>query len=84
MSPPRKDPITNQDKNNLGIQKYQCLPPQVPTFPTIFKSLINEAKDDNPEITDTSFTDKDDTPLTNQDHLIENVKTTKNTKNDDE
>ena len=32
-SPPRKDPITNQDKNSLWLQKYQCLPPHVPLFP---------------------------------------------------
>ena len=32
MSSPRKDPITNQDKNTLGLQKYQLLPPHVPPF----------------------------------------------------
>ena len=36
-SPPRKDPITNQDKNTLGIEKYQSLPPHVPKFPPGFK-----------------------------------------------
>ena len=30
MSPPRKDPIPNKDKNNLDLQKYQSLPPHVP------------------------------------------------------
>ena len=34
---PRKDPIPNQYKNNLGLQKYQCLPPHVPQFSTGFK-----------------------------------------------
>ena len=32
MSPPRKDPIPNQDINNLGLQKYQYLPPHGPLF----------------------------------------------------
>ena len=32
MSPLRKDPIPNQDKNTLGLQKYQCLSPHVPPF----------------------------------------------------
>ena len=30
MSPPRKDPIPNQDKNTLGIQKDKYLPSHVP------------------------------------------------------
>ena len=60
-SPPRKDPIPNQDKNTLGIQKYQCLSPHVPPFPPGFKLLRNEANDDNPETIYTSSTDKDDT-----------------------
>ena len=80
MAPPRKDPIPDQDKNNLGIQKYQCLPPQVPPFPPGFKPLRNEADDDNTEATDTSRTDKYDTLRTNRDDSIENVKSTKNTK----
>ena len=36
-SPPRKYPIPNQDKNNVGLKKYQCLPPYVPPFPPGFK-----------------------------------------------
>ena len=36
-SPPIKEPIPDQDKNNLGLQKYQCLPPRIPTFPPGFK-----------------------------------------------
>ena len=83
MSPPRKDPIPNKDKNNLDLQKYQSLPPHVPPFTHGFKSLRNESNDDNPETTDTSRTDKDDTSCTNQDDYIENVKSMKNT-NDDE
>ena len=65
-SPSRKDPIPNQDKNTLGIQKYQSLPPHVTPFPPGFKSLRNEANDDNPETTDTSRTDKDDMSRTNR------------------
>ena len=49
MYPQRKYPIPNQDKNTLGLQKYKCLPPQVPPFSSGFKSLRNDANDDNPE-----------------------------------
>ena len=66
-SPPRKDPIPNQDKNTLGIQKYQCLPPHVPPFTCRFKSLVNEGNNDNPETTDTSRTDKYNMSRTNRD-----------------
>ena len=31
-SPPIKDPIPNQDKNTLGIEKYQSIPPHIPKF----------------------------------------------------
>ena len=65
MYPSRKDNIPNQDKSILGIQKYQFLPSHVPPFSSGFKLLINEENDDNPETTDTSRTDKDDTPRTN-------------------
>ena len=34
---PRKDPIPNQDKNTLGLQKYQWLPQHVSPFPHGFK-----------------------------------------------
>ena len=47
--PPQKDPIQNQDKNTLDIEKDQILPPHVPQFPPVFKSLRNEANDDNHE-----------------------------------
>ena len=68
----------------LGVQKYQCLPPHVPLFPPGSKSLINEANNDNHETTDTSRTDKDDTSITNRDDSMENVKSMKNTNDDDE
>ena len=81
--PPRKYPIPNQDKNTIGLEKYQSLPPQVPPFPPGFKSFRNEANDDNPESTDTSSTDKDDTSRTDQDDSIENFKVKNNTNDDD-
>ena len=83
-SPSRIDPILNQDKKTLEIQKDKFLPPHLPPFPPGFKSLRNEANDDDPGTTDTSCTDKDDTPCTNWDDYIENVKAMKNTNDDDE
>ena len=82
--PPRNDSIPNQDKNTLGIKKYQCLPPHVTPFPPGFKSLRNKADDDNPETKDTSRIDKYDTSLTNRDGSIENLKAMENTNDDDE
>ena len=78
MSPPRTDPIPNQDKSNLGLQKYQCLPSHVPPFSSGIKSLRNESKYDNTETTDTSCTDKYDMSHTNRDDYIENAKAMKN------
>ena len=82
MSPPRNYTTPNQDKNTLGIQKYQCLPPHVPPFPPGFKSLRNKANDNNHESTDTSRTDKYNMSRTNQYYSIENVKSMKNTNDD--
>ena len=59
-SPPRKDPIPNQNKNTLGLEKDQSLPPHVPPIPPGFKSLRNQANYDSPESTDNSRTYKDD------------------------
>ena len=81
--PSIKDPIPNEDKNTLGLKKYRSLPPHVPPFPPGFKPLRNETNYDNPETTDTARTDKYDTSHTNRDDSIENVKSTKNS-NDDE
>ena len=64
--PPRKDTITDQDKNTLEIQKYQCLPQHVSPFTPGFKSLRNEVSYDNTETTDTPRTGQDDTPRTNR------------------
>ena len=58
MSPPRKDPIPNQDINRLGTKKYQSLPPQLAKFCTGYKSLINEVEYGSNYSTDTSLTDK--------------------------
>ena len=80
---PRKDPIPNQDKNTLGLQKYQFLPAHIPTFTPGFKSFRNEENNDNTETTDTSCTDKDDTSSTNQYDSIESLKSMNN-KNDDD
>ena len=82
-SPPRKYPIPNQDKNTLGLEKYQSLPPHIPPFPLGFKSFRNKVIDDNPETRDTSCTDKDYTSRTDWDDSIENVKFMKNTNDDD-
>ena len=82
MSPQRKDPIPNQDKNTLRLRKYQHLQSQVPPFSSGFKSSRNKANDNNPETTDTSCTDKYDMSQTNQDDYIETVKSMK--KNDDD
>ena len=76
--PPRKYPIPNLDKNNLGIEKDQSLPPHIHKFPPGFKSLRNEADDDHHESTDTSRTDKDDTSSTDKDESLENLKSTNN------
>ena len=78
MSPPRKDPIPNQDNNTLGLQRYQCLSSHVNTFSSVFKSLRNKANGDNPETKDTLRTDKDDTSRTNRYDSIENIKAMKN------
>ena len=53
LYPPRKDQNPNQDKNNLGLQKYQCHPPQVFLFYPGLKSFKKESNDDNTQTTDT-------------------------------
>ena len=83
MSPPRKDPIQNQDKT-LGLKEYQCLTSDVPHFLPRNKSLRNKENDDNPETTYTSHTEKDDTTHNNRYDSIENVKDMKNTNDGDQ
>ena len=58
MSPPRKNPIPNQDINKLGTGKYQILPSQLARFHPGYKSLINEAEDCRNDYTDTQCTNK--------------------------
>ena len=41
ISPPRKDPISDQDINKLSTQKGQSLPSQLAKSPPVFKLLIN-------------------------------------------
>ena len=60
MSPPRNDPIPNQDMNILINKKYQSLPPELAKYPPGYKSLINEAEDDCNDSIYTSRTDKED------------------------
>ena len=60
----------------MWINKYQCLTPDVPTFLPGNKILLNKDNDDNPETTDTSKSEKYDTPHTNRDDYIVKVKDT--------
>ena len=78
MSPPRKDPIKNKNKNSLLIEKDQSIPPHLPNCPPGFKYSRNEAADDHQESTDTLRTDKDDWSRTDKDEYIENIKAMKN------
>ena len=57
-SPPRNDPIPNQDINTLGIKKYQSLPPHLYKFRPEYKSLRKKADDYLHNSIDTSRTDK--------------------------
>ena len=41
MSPPRKDPIPNQDINILGTEADKILPPQYAKYRPGYKSLIH-------------------------------------------
>ena len=66
----------------MGLNKYQCLTPNVPTFLPGNKILLDEENDDNPETTDTPLSEKDDTSHTSQDDYIAKVKDTKNTNDD--
>ena len=46
-SPPINIPIQNQDNNTLCIEKDKSIPQHVAPFSPGFKSLRNEANDDN-------------------------------------
>ena len=60
MSPPRKDPIPNQDINMLATKKDQIFPSKLAKFCPGCKSLINETEYGRNDSTDTSGTDKYD------------------------
>ena len=63
----------------MGLNKYQCLTPDVLPFLPRNKILLNDENDDNPETTDTPQSEKDDTSHTSQYYSIAKVKDTKNT-----
>ena len=75
MSPPRNDPIPNQDINMLGTEKYQSLSPQLAKYRPGYKSLMNKAEDGRNNSTDTSRTDKE--------AFVDNLKDTNNKNIDD-
>ena len=76
ISPPRKDPIPNQDINMIRTVKDQNIPPQLLKFCLGYKSLINEADDDCHDSTDISCTDNK--------YSAYNLKATNNKNIDDE
>ena len=62
MSPPRKNPITNQDSTRIITQQDPILPPTLPKGPTGYKPffddthLSNKTKDMNNDSTYNSHT----------------------------
>ena len=50
MSPPRKDPITNQIINRLITEQDLSLPPIIKNYPPGYKTLFNDTH--NPNITE--------------------------------
>ena len=84
MSTLRKDPVTNQDKTIMGINKNKCLTPDVTPFLPGNKVLLNERNDDNPETKDTPKYQIYYMSHTRRDAFIAKVKDTKNTNNYDE
>ena len=83
MSQLRNDPNPNHNTKIIEINKYQCVTPDVPPFIPGNKILLNKENDDNPETTNTSLSEKDDTSHTKRDDSIAKVKNTKNTNDDD-
>ena len=47
ISPPRKDPIPNQDNNILITKQDPSLPPNIERYPPWYKSLFNVTHDQN-------------------------------------
>ena len=68
----------------MGLNKDQCLAPDVLLFHPGNKRLLNEENDDNPKTTDIPQSEKDDTSHTSRDDYYAKVKDTKNTNDDDE
>ena len=66
ISPPRKDPIPNQDINRLNTPKDPSLPPIIEKYLTGYKPLLNDTHDtssteDDPNYsTDNSRNEKED------------------------
>ena len=79
-----KNKFPNQDKKLMGLNKYQCLTPDVPPFLPGNKRLLNEENYDNTETTDTLQSEKDDASHTKRYDSIAKLKDTKNTNDDDE
>ena len=75
MSPPRKDPIPNQDINIYGTEKDQVPSPQLAKIRSGCKLLINEAEDGSNGSTDVLCTDKEDS--------VDNMKAINNKNIDD-
>ena len=62
----------------MGLNKYQCLTPDILPFIPGNKILLNEANNDNPETIDNSQYEKDDMSHTSQDDSIAKAKDKKN------
>ena len=79
MSPPRKDPIPNQDINRSITEKYPSLPPHLSKYTPGYKSLFNDShdpsstKDDHTYSTNKSRNQKEDS--------VNNLKVTNNEDN---
>ena len=63
ISPPRKDPIPNQDSTRIITQQYPNLPPHLAKGPTGHKSFIDDTHFSNP--TENEHTDITDNSPTN-------------------
>ena len=82
MSPPRKDPITNQYTNIFSTKKYQSLPPHLEKYPPGYKSLLNDAHD--PNSTEDVRNNSTDNSRNKNEDSVNNLKVTNNEDNDGE
>ena len=76
MSPPRKDPITNQYTNIFSTKKYQSLPPHLEKYPPGYKSLLNDAHD--PNSTEDELNDSTVNSHNEKEDPVNNLKVTNN------